>query len=74
MGLAKQKGPESRLITLQTCIESTIPLKLTCNENNLILQANTPMPLKVVVVGAGLAGLGAAIALSRSGHEVLVGL
>ncbi|KAJ5131793.1 hypothetical protein N7448_005951 [Penicillium atrosanguineum] len=30
------------------------------------------MPLKVVVVGAGLAGLGAAIALNRSGHEVQV--
>lgn len=30
------------------------------------------MPLKVIVVGAGLAGLGAAIALNRSGHEVQV--
>ncbi|RAH64620.1 FAD/NAD(P)-binding domain-containing protein [Aspergillus aculeatinus CBS 121060] len=30
------------------------------------------MPLKVVVVGAGLAGLGAAIALTRAGHEVEV--
>ncbi|KAE8323316.1 hypothetical protein BDV39DRAFT_208874 [Aspergillus sergii] len=28
------------------------------------------MPIKVVVVGAGLAGLGAAISLSRAGHEV----
>jgi Phytoene dehydrogenase and related proteins len=35
---------------------------------------NHTMPLKVVVVGAGLAGLGAAIALNRSGHEVQVGL
>lgn len=32
------------------------------------------MPLKVIVVGAGLAGLGAAVALKRSGHEVEVGL
>ncbi|KAB8255043.1 hypothetical protein BDV32DRAFT_154633 [Aspergillus pseudonomiae] len=30
------------------------------------------MPIKVVVVGAGLAGLGAAISLSRAGHEVQV--
>ncbi|PYI12992.1 FAD/NAD(P)-binding domain-containing protein [Aspergillus japonicus CBS 114.51] len=30
------------------------------------------MPLKVVVVGAGLAGLGAAIALNRAGHDVEV--
>lgn len=30
------------------------------------------MPLKVIIVGAGLAGLGAAIALNRSGHEVQV--
>ncbi|KAE8413919.1 hypothetical protein BDV36DRAFT_303812 [Aspergillus pseudocaelatus] len=30
------------------------------------------MPIKVVVVGAGLAGLGAAISLSRAGHQVQV--
>ncbi|KAL4747963.1 hypothetical protein BDW72DRAFT_162475 [Aspergillus terricola var. indicus] len=30
------------------------------------------MPLKVIVVGAGLGGLGAAIALNRAGHDVLV--
>ncbi|KAF9883696.1 hypothetical protein FE257_003034 [Aspergillus nanangensis] len=30
------------------------------------------MPLKVVVVGAGLGGLGAAIALNQCGHDVLV--
>ncbi|PLB47652.1 FAD/NAD(P)-binding domain-containing protein [Aspergillus steynii IBT 23096] len=30
------------------------------------------MPLKVIVVGAGLAGLGAAIALNRAGHNVQV--
>ncbi|OGM44354.1 monooxygenase [Aspergillus bombycis] len=30
------------------------------------------MPINVVVVGAGLAGLGAAISLSRAGHEVQV--
>ncbi|KAJ5689675.1 hypothetical protein N7462_004067 [Penicillium macrosclerotiorum] len=30
------------------------------------------MPLKVIVVGAGLGGLGAAIALNRSGHDVHV--
>lgn len=30
------------------------------------------MPLKIIVVGAGLAGLGAAIALNREGHDVEV--
>ncbi|KAJ5151878.1 hypothetical protein N7492_010173 [Penicillium capsulatum] len=30
------------------------------------------MPLKVIVVGAGLGGLGAAIALTRAGHDVHV--
>ncbi|KAJ6076987.1 hypothetical protein N7499_008968 [Penicillium canescens] len=30
------------------------------------------MPLKVIVVGAGLGGLGAAIALNRAGHDVQV--
>ncbi|RDW74559.1 uncharacterized protein DSM5745_07221 [Aspergillus mulundensis] len=30
------------------------------------------MPLKVIVVGAGLGGLGAAIALNRAGHQVQV--
>jgi len=30
------------------------------------------MPLKVVIVGAGLGGLGAAIALRRAGHDVQV--
>ena len=32
------------------------------------------MPLQVIVVGAGLAGLGAAIALNRAGHNVQVPL
>lgn len=32
------------------------------------------MPLKVLVVGAGLAGLGVAIALTQQGHDVDVSL
>ena len=32
------------------------------------------MPLKVIVIGAGLGGLGAAIALHRQGHNVTVSL
>lgn len=31
------------------------------------------MPLKIIIVGAGLGGLGAAIALTRAGHHVEVG-
>jgi salicylate hydroxylase len=32
------------------------------------------MPLKVIIVGAGLGGLATAIALTQSGHDVEVGL
>lgn len=30
------------------------------------------MPLKVLIAGAGLGGLGAAIAMARAGHDVEV--
>lgn len=30
------------------------------------------MPLKIIIVGAGLGGLGCAIALTRAGHNVEV--
>lgn len=30
------------------------------------------MPLKIILIDAGLAGLGAAIALNRAGHDVEV--
>lgn len=30
------------------------------------------MPLKIIIVGAGLGGLGSAIALTRAGHDVEV--
>lgn len=33
-----------------------------------------PVPLKIVIVGAGIAGLTAAIGLRRQGHEVHVRL
>ena len=33
---------------------------------------NTTMPLKVIIAGAGLGGLGAAIALARAGHNIEV--
>lgn len=32
------------------------------------------MPLNIIVVGAGLGGLGAAIALNRQGHNVTVSI
>lgn len=32
------------------------------------------MPLKVIIVGAGLGGLAAAIAFTRAGHDVEVGI
>lgn len=32
------------------------------------------LELKIIVVGAGIAGLGAAIVLSRAGHNVTVSL
>lgn len=33
---------------------------------------SSPKPLKIVVIGAGIAGLSAAIALGKQGHEVVV--
>lgn len=36
------------------------------------MPARTDSPLTVAVVGAGLGGLGAAIALRRQGHQVTV--
>lgn len=33
---------------------------------------DTPKPLQIVIIGAGIAGLSAAIALSKQGHHVTV--
>ena len=33
---------------------------------------DTPAPLRIVIIGAGIAGLSAAIALSKQGHHVTV--
>lgn len=33
---------------------------------------DTPNPLRIVIIGAGIAGLSAAIALSKQGHHVIV--
>ena len=43
------------------------------NTDSVLPQARS-RPLKVIIVGAGVAGLSAAIGLRRAGHEVQVGL
>lgn len=37
-----------------------------------LVSLSLTMPLKVIIVGAGLGGLGAAIAFTRAGHDVEV--
>ena len=42
-------------------------------DNQELLRLQTPVSmLKVIIVGGGLAGLVSAIAIRRSGHEVIV--
>ena len=50
------------------CIPSSTPIDITHGYPSLLTMA----PLKIIIVGAGIGGLAAAIGLARNGHQVTV--
>ena len=45
---------------------------VTINRSRATTECQTGFPLRIVIIGAGLGGLAAAVALARSGHILTV--
>lgn len=73
MGISEQAWGQFKID--KVALVATEDTPFSSNSKSVLLPLPSyilKMPLKVIVVGAGLGGLGAAIALNRSGHDVQV--
>jgi acyl-CoA synthetase (AMP-forming)/AMP-acid ligase II/predicted NAD/FAD-binding protein/thioesterase domain-containing protein/acyl carrier protein len=69
----QEHAPLGEVNRSRRAVYSTSPaLRRKLNEQPRALYPHRPKPLEVCVVGSGVAGLGAAMALSRFGHRVTV--